>query len=273
MKKKTFTIWISVIWVVLSLLAVAGVTYAWFTFHPATNVEPISSTISDGEVCLLISKDPREEFLTKCTLPQSVSGDLEPVSTANLENFYTANLQNRQGISVKFRECQEELNTYVIHGTLYLKSLKDHCNVYFNRNGMDFGNDVQALAALRLGIKFTTEKGVSTYIFSLNEFGNVASAESVQTTAQTNVVIGSLAPDGTPNYINDPSRGMSDFFATVGIARLPAAGRQALCTIEADEIATVEYWLYLEGCDENCINAVQEREALVQLSFAGVTNE
>lgn len=273
MKKKSFTIWLSVIWVVIALLAVGGVTYAWFTFHPATNVEPISSTISDGEVALLIATDPSQEFLTKCTLPQSVSGDLEPVSTSNLDSFYTANLQNRQGISVKFRGCQEELDTYVIHGTLYLKSLKDHCDVYFNRSGMDFGNDIQALAALRLGIKFTTDKGVFTYIFSLNEFGNTAAAESVQTTAQTGVVIGSLAPDGTPNYVNDPSRGMSDFFATMGTAKLPAAGRQALCTIEADEIATVEYWLYLEGCDENCINAVQEREAQIQLSFAGVTGQ
>ena len=270
MKKRSFTIWLAVFWVLFSLLAVAGVTYAWFTFHPETNVEPISSTISDGEVALLISTDPGQAFTTKCVLPQSVSGDLDPVSTANLENFYAASLQDRQGISVRFRERQE-LGDAVIHGTLYLQSLKDHCNVYFNRSGLDFGTDPQMLAALRLGMKFTTKQGVFTYIFNLNDVGNVSGAAGAQTTAQTGVVIGSLAPDGTPNYIADPSRSMSDFFAVTGATRLPMAGRQALCMIEANEIASVEYWLYLEGCDENCINEVQEKEALLQLSFAGVT--
>ena len=272
MKKKTFTIVLAVFWVCISLLAVAGATYAWFTFNPATNVVPISSTISDGEVALLIAKDSRGDFGVECELPQSVSGDLEPVSTIDLEHFYQANLQNRQGISVGFRECKaEELSKAVIHGTIYLKSLKDNCNVYFNRDGMDFGSDPQMLASLRLGMKISTKSGNHFYIFSLNEMGNVSNVVATQTTAQAGVVIGSLAADGSPNYVPDPAKGFSDYFAVMGAEKLPKHGRQALCTIQADEIATVEYWLYLEGCDENCINEVQEKTASIQLSFAGVT--
>ena len=52
----------------------------------------------------------------------------------------------------------------------------------------------------------------------------------------------------------------------------PDAGAQALCTLASEEIATVEYWLYLEGCDENCVNEVQNRETFMELSFCGVTN-
>ena len=271
MKKRSFAIWIAAIWVVLSLLAIAGVTYAWFTFRPSTNVEPISSTISDGDVALLISADPNQEFLTKCVLPQSVSGDLEPVSTADLQRFYAANQQTRQGISTRFEDCTDQVGNVTIHGFLYLKSLKDNCAVYFNREGMDFGNDPQMLAALRLGIRFTTQAGTFTYVFHLNEMGNVSQAVSTQTTAEKNVVIGSIAADGTPNYVQDQARGLSDFFAVVGANKFPTAGRAALCTIGANEIVPVEYWLYLEGCDENCINVVQEKDASIQLSFAGVT--
>ena len=271
MKKRSFAIWISVIWVIIAFLAIGGVTYAWFTFNPSTNVEPVSSTISDGEISLLISTDPNQGFFTSCSLPQSVSGDLEPVSTANLERFYSANLQDRDGISVGFRECTDEIDKITIHGIIYLKSLKDQCAVYFNKSGMDFGNDPQMLAALRLGMKVTSAEGTSTYVFSLNDAGNVAGATSTRTTAESNVVVASLLENGTPYYVGDPARNLSDFYAVTGAAKLPTAGRQMLCTIQAEEIVTVEYWLYLEGCDENCINDVQEKEAVIQLSFAGVT--
>ena len=43
--------------------------------------------------------------------------------------------------------------------------------------------------------------------------------------------------------------------------------------LNEDEVATVEYWLYLEGCDEQCINAVQSRTSKIQLGFAGVDAE
>lgn len=271
MKKRSFAIWISVIWVIIAFLAIGGVTYAWFTFNPATNVVPISSTVSDGDISLLISTDPNGEFTTNCVLPQYVSGNLEPVSTANLERFYTANLQDRDGISVGFRECTSEVDEITIHGVIYLKSLKNQCAVYFNKSGMDFGNDPQVLAASRLGMKITSKEGTSTYIFSLNEFGNVAGAAGARTTAETNAVVASLNGDGTPYYVGDPARSVSDFFAVTGATKLPMAGRQMLCTIQAEEIVTVEYWLYLEGCDENCINEVQEKEGIIQLSFAGVS--
>ena len=53
----------------------------------------------------------------------------------------------------------------------------------------------------------------------------------------------------------------------------PDKGEQALCTLAFKEIAKVEYWLYLEGCDENCVNEVQNRDVMLQLAFAGVTNK
>ena len=49
------------------------------------------------------------------------------------------------------------------------------------------------------------------------------------------------------------------------------AGTEMLCSLEADEVASVEYWLYLEGCDDNCSNPVQNRSSELQLAFAGVS--
>ena len=43
--------------------------------------------------------------------------------------------------------------------------------------------------------------------------------------------------------------------------------------LDADEIATVEYWLYLEGCDDQCVNAVQSRASELQFAFVGTDVE
>lgn len=48
------------------------------------------------------------------------------------------------------------------------------------------------------------------------------------------------------------------------------AGSQSLLTLEKDEVASVEYWLYLEGCDEQCYDPVQNKDSQIQLAFAGV---
>ena len=48
---------------------------------------------------------------------------------------------------------------------------------------------------------------------------------------------------------------------------------RCLVQLDADEVASVEYWLYLEGCDEQCSNPVQNRTSEIQLAFAGVDLE
>lgn len=49
-----------------------------------------------------------------------------------------------------------------------------------------------------------------------------------------------------------------------------SAGSETVVELNADEVAAVEYWLYLEGCDEQCINAVQSRSSEIQFAFVGV---
>lgn len=273
MKKKAIIIWLSAAWIVMLLLVIGGATYAWFTFNPYTNVEPISSTISDGEVALLISADPTAEFQTECLLPKTLSEEMKPVTTADLEHFYTFAMQNRQGITIEYRDAMEEVDADTIHGVFYLQSLKDDCNVYFYRNGCSFGEDPQMLAALRLGMKITIGEQIKTYIFALNAMGNTEGAQTMQTTEREKVVVQTIGEGGAPAYVADPARELTTFFAVPPADNkdVPKAGREALCTIQAGEIAMVEYWLYLEGCDDNCVNEVQNREVSMQLSFAGVT--
>ena len=71
--------------------------------------------------------------------------------------------------------------------------------------------------------------------------------------------------------MDDPSLNISDYMAQAGTNENEyTAGSQSLLTLEKDEVASVEYWLYLEGCDEQCYDPVQNKDSQIQLAFAGV---
>ncbi len=271
-KMKRFgTVWLAVIWVLIALIGLGGATFAWFTFQPETNVTPMSSTVSSGDTALYISTSADEEsFSTACELPQFVGGSLEPVTTNDLIRFYQATMQDRNGISYRFREVTDSLDTKVLHGVLYLQSLKDNCDVYFYRPSMGVGTDMQTLAALRLGMRIVTAEGIQTYIFRLDQLGDTSGAQSVTTVSTPGSIVAGISADGSPVFVPDIAVDPGAYFADTNKTE-PGPGLSPLCTIQAKEIAQVEYWLYLEGCDENCINSVQNIETVLQLSFAGVS--
>jgi hypothetical protein len=260
------------VWLLLAALALAGVTYAWFTYSPAVNVEPLSSTVSSGDVQLLISNDAQGTFDTQCVLaPISRPDSLSPLSTADLRSFFAATAQTRDGIALLYRDSTDAIDDALIRGTLYLKSCYAPCDLYLCRTGLDFGLDAQTLSALRLGLRVTTQSGTQTYIFRLDEFAS-GEVTSVRTVPQENTVVSSLTAQGAAIYVDDPSLSPAAYCAAqTDDNGKPTAGQQSLASLQTDEVATVEYWLWLEGCDDQCSNAVQDRELALQLAFAGVS--
>ena len=253
----------------IALIVLSAATFAWFTFSNDTNVTPISGTVSRGDGSLLISASPTGPFDVTCTLPFESTGDaLYPLSTADLRSFYTAAAQNDDVITA-YRDANDDVNQVALHGRVYLKAEVAGCNVYFWPDSLSFGADNQALAAMRLGMTFTTAAGTQSYIFRLDEFGDTRNVDAQQTTAQANAVVSGVNADGSPVYVSDPAVTTAAYRAIVSASDV-TPGVSALCALQADEIGTVEYWLYLEGCDENCVRSVQGREVALQLGFAGV---
>lgn len=267
---------ISLLWLLLAALTLGGATYAWFTFNNATNVEPMAGTVGDGAVSLLISASRDGPFDKECDLPlEQAVEELLPVSTADLQTFYASAAQNKQGITLRYRDVTEQAPQRLMHGTVYLQSKNRGCDVYFFEPKLSFGSDGQALSALRLVLKLTTETdGEQLLFFRLDDLGG-GGAEEQATVAGDNVVVSSIDAGGQPGYTADPAEDIGAYLAQADGEEdtTPRAGEQALCALQADEVASVEYWLYLEGCDTACVNAVQTRELSLQLGFAGVSAE
>ena len=259
--KLTFTT--ALIMLIVLLLVVSGATFAWFTFTTSSVIEPMSGTISGGGASLLISDSADGPFTESCELKLTSSAEeLEPVTTADLKTFYAPVKQNREGIPSEYKDISENTDKMMLKGTLYLRSEGGSCSVYLHRNALDFSDDIQALASLRLGLKIDCSEGDYVYIFKLDDMADVRSAESKNTISEEGKVY-------SGEYVEDPAKVISTHAASGGEEDLTAEG-SSLFTIHSDETAKIDYFLYLEGCDENCINVVQSSELALQLGFAGL---
>lgn len=268
--KKNF--FMAIFWLLLLLVIAVGSTYAWFSLsgRASTNITPMGGTVSDGDASLLISVNKSGPFDKTCDLVLDGNPDhLKPLSTLDLEKFYKATAQNRDGIAVLYTDATTKVNEDALHGTVYLKCENASCNVYFNKEELRLGSDNQALAAMRLGMKITSSSGVKTWIFRLDEMGSTGSAQSKRTVSQGGTVVSSVSSSGQASLTSDPSVGIGSYMAK-SVGDSFSDGTNSLLTLKADEVATVEYWLYLEGCDDECFNPVQNRSSDFKLAFAGV---
>ena len=270
--KRSFVM--SIVGILFFLVLITGVTFAWFNMNglTSTNVTPTGGTISEGEAALLISNHAGGPFDKTCDLVFEGKPDtLEPVSTATLDKFFAVSAQNKDGIAVLYETVGDKLNQLVMHGTVYLQCKNASCSVYFDKENLELGKDGQALAAMRLGLKITSHTGEKTYIFRLDSLGTTGREQSKLTVPQAETVVSTVSEDGQAAYMADPSLTIADYMAgsTAGKNEYDP-GTSILVDLDKDEIATVEYWLYLEGCDEQCINPVQNKTSDIRLAFAGV---
>lgn len=240
---------LTIFWILFLIIAAVGTTYAWFTVTgmPSTNITPMAGTVSEGDTNLLISNSYGGPFDKTCELVFSGNpGSLRPLSTADLTHFYRSAAQNNEGITVLYANADNRVDQDALHGTVYLQCQNASCDVYFNRDELNLGSDAQALAAMRLGMRITSSDGTQTLIFRLDDMGATGGAQSARTIASAGSVVASIAGSGEPVYTSDPSQGIGGYMAqTNGNAYDP--GSQKLMTLQAEEVATVEYWLYLEG--------------------------
>ena len=264
---------IAVFFVALLLCAAGGSVYAWFTLSgmASTNVTPMGGSISNGDATLLISASQSGPFDKSCELVLDGNPDtLKPLTTADLDHFYRATAQNKDGIAVLYEAADERVNEDALHGTVYLKCENAPCDVYFDAENLNVGSDAQALAAMRLGLRITSSSGTKTYLFRLDELGSTAGAQSKATTPVSSSVVSSVSSSGQATYVSDPSTAISQYMAQKNSSDKYDAGASVLVSLQTDEVASVEYWLYLEGCDEQCFNPVQNRASALSLAFAGV---
>lgn len=252
-------------WMLVLAVALTAATLAWFSSSRETNVTPVAHTVSESGYDLQISSSANGPWDTTATLA-TADKTLYPISTADLTQWWRGTFQNAAGITTDYKNVTSQLDDYALTGTVYLKGSSAALNVYLYPGQMSIATDPQLLAALRFGIIVQTSAGTATHIFTCDDLGSTAGAASQRTTAQDGVAV---AGSSSWNYTADPAQAINAY-AMDGNGDTPAAraGAQPICTLAADEVATVRYFIYMEGCDANCITQAQARDLTLQLAFA-----
>ncbi len=253
------------LWLVLLALALVAATYAWFSNTRSTNVTPTAHTVSSSGSDLLIGASESGPFDTTCSLAAS-DKTLYPVSTADLSSFWRATFQNVAGITTDYANCTASIDDYALTGSVWLKGGAEALSVYLFESGMSVASDPQLLASLRLGLVFEGSTGTQTYIFTCDDLGSTAGATATRTTAQDDVVV---SGSSAWSYGDDPALSMSTR-TMEGSESSPtvASDAQALYQLAANEVVRVRYFVYMEGCDANCIDEAQAKDVTLQLAFA-----
>lgn len=245
-------------WMLVLVAALSAATYAWFSNSRYTNVTPVAHTVSDESSDLQIGLSANGPWDTTATLA-AADKTLYPISTSDLSRFWRGTFQSAAGITTDYADCTAQLDDYALSGTLYLKSSDSALKVYLYQGQMSVTSDPQLLAALRLGLVITTQAGTQTHIFTCDDLGNTAGAINRRTTAQDGAVVAGAASGWS--YTADPARAISAY-------SMDGTGATPICTLAANEVASVRYVVYMEGCDANCIDEAQARDVVLQLAFA-----
>ena len=253
-------------WLAVLVLVLSAATFAWFSNSRFTNVTPAAHTVSEDGYDLLISASEQGPFSERCQLA-SADKTLYPVSTSDLSDFWRATFQNAAGITTDYANCTSELGEYALTGTFYLKGSSLPLAVYLYPSQMSVSADSQLLAAARVGFIIQSSAGTQSYIFRYDDLGDTSGAAQQRTTAQSDVVV---SGQGSWSYVADPAQSVSAY-SMDGSGDTPTArsGATPLFTLGADEVASVRYFVYMEGCDANCIGEAQSKSISLQFAFAG----
>lgn len=249
----------------ITLLALGGASYAWFSHNSNASTSKISAKASDADAKLLLSltespfNGQREVDLSAAQIAESGSGKLMPVSTSDLVSFVY-----NSGVKMSGEND-------IFHAVIYVKaegdeSLDQRLAVYLDdTEGQLFTGDAGSLFlnAGRLGLLF---EGKSPFIAALSDEHNSTDKQTDNTKLNgADVARGKVLhmdAAGNVSAVDDP------------VVRLASAGiksgdAKAVAVIAMNKVYRLDIYFYLEGTDPDCSSAVELNKAKLHLAFFG----
>ena len=264
------TFYISIFFVLLALISVIGVTFAWFTLSGAdASITPITGSVTPGEMDLSISSTVDGTFGINADITRKDKCEfLMPVSTSNLINFYTSKAQNNDGKIILYKDISNDYLDKIIYGEFFLQAKYTDGVLYFDTDNLSITGSSQLISASRMGMVIDDGVTKKQYIFDLQ---NHATAGAVQqNTIETSLgsVVNFVDKNGKASFVKEDTKLTSAFSAhLLADESIDVGNSTPLYTLTKDKIAKVEIWIYMEGCDEHCILKAQKQDININLAF------
>ena len=275
-RKHVNTSFLTIMVLVISLLVLAGATYAWFTSNRTVYTDRVTSKTDSKDVRLLLSRYGGAAFAGSDVVDiKPLAGDaneaLMPVSTADLKTFVF--LRAGDATTSKFGVAQDE--SYYYHETIYIKAEAEGMDpnsrlaLYLNNTDplVKADNYSLLLNAARLGLVFNDSDPM---IFYLSEDSNTDhGGERINNTfidgvraAEGNVVV----PEGNSfRVVPDPATALSE----IAIGSGDVSAVEPIAYLEFGEVYKLDIYFYIEGTDPDCSDSIQKNGAELWLDFYG----
>ena len=265
------------------LLSLGTATYAWFSVNMVVKTNQVSARTNVDTVSLLLSTAGGGSFQGSAVaiLTQVNShpvNELYPVSTADLRN-YVFSPGTVEGKAKYFEKVEDE--KYIYHGRIYVKAeaTAQHGNARMAlfldesvQNGGAFLMNAGAVPnAARLGILIDHANPV---ILRFGDTENPAGERENNTYPDDtlmeagNVLV--MDENGTVKAVKDPSVNYQNYL-------VPEAGvfssTVPLCYLNLNQIYVLDVFFYLEGCDPDCTDYIENIDFDFQIGLYGILTE
>ena len=269
---------------VIILLSTTITVYAWFTSNRIVYTDKVSCRSGTKMVDLYVSDTGGEDFPENketniVQLNKANKDKLMPVSTFDLKNF-VYNDGTVEDMAVHFSKVSNE--EYLYHGRVYLlakaqgNNEKEKLALYLDNNsekGLLFEKSTgYILNAVRLGLVFNEDE---TRIIRISDEQNYSAERKNNTVLNGELLSENQVIDSSGEKLQaktDPSVLINKYMVDEnGIA---LEGTEPLLIMDLNNVYVVDIYVYLEGCDPDCVDVLQLNSMSFHLSFYGVlTND
>ena len=270
---------------VVAALALGTSTYAWFKANTDVKVESLSFTaqsVEDVQIALISNAwdgslnggaNPTAAAFKTIISAQDVAtlyasldsgsktanlttGALQPASTASLPTFYKVadgdeawDLVGGDYKAKKFAPVTTVVGNDCVKAIpLYIKSTSA-TSIYFDTNNMSVLGD--ATPAVRIGFK---AQGGTDIIWAPNSTGHIDNHRLT--------TVGDA--DGITTAVNSPAgTGSID----TGVYKTALDPDTPIFSLAAGEAKLLIVYIWLEGCDEDCVSGISAEDLTVNLAF------
>ena len=274
---------------VVAVMSLTGITYAWFTQGTTTTINGIEMTVEASSGGVLVSDTTDGTWGSELTLTGVTLANAKPVSTiggANAEwTFFVGEVNPANNAQIKTSAASA--GSHYVKKVLYLKN-DAATSVTVNlgtqegkvtgiKSDVSYNGDRAARIGLRyVGVQATannsgtalTDAGLkmgSTNGYAIFEPNSTGHFDSSITTKQS--YYGVKAASGETFFASNDATASSTYIEAVTTTDQTS---DITITVPAASIVTIEVYFWVEGQDIDCINAMASSNMKVGLFFEKV---
>lgn len=274
---------LAVLALLIAIIATAAVTFAWYIYN--TNSRTTKVHMAAGSTSSLeIANTYQGTYGSSCDL-SSFTAVLNPVSTDNILNGFqkvygfTDGSENQSNLIASLFGPSDTTDYY--ETTVFLRTNAKGLNIYVSDIGFKEKDEKNPIStAIRIGL-VVHEQGkhkpvADQYIFEISNKKN-PQAEYNTATGEEGYVLDSTRTDGTTLPFKPYTKNnFVDYDKTTGVVTvypgksLKIGSITGTGTEEFGEPVQVDIYIWLEGCDSDCVNNICGKTlSNVAVSFAG----